>query len=185
MVVFSVRRANKEDIEALAHIHVQGWKAAYGGIVDQDYLDSMNEDYHLEKWKEWIEGDLSSTLMAFDNDNNPAGFVSYGRLRTPPPGMSPIRPLYSGEIYAIYILSDYWRQGLGKLLLQEAAKGLAEMKHKSMCLWVLKKNSRAVGFYKKMGGERCGKKDIEIGPSTHLEIAFGWRDTGDLIAAAV
>ena len=52
------------------------------------------------------------------------------------------------------------------------------MKHKSMCLWVLEKNERAVSFYKKLGGERCGKKEIEIGKSKVKEVCFGWRNAG-------
>jgi hypothetical protein len=64
--------------------------------------------------------------------------------------------------------------------MRGAAQSLAALKHKSLCLWVLEKNERAANFYKKLGGERCGKKDIEIGPTTAREICFGWRDTARL-----
>ena len=179
--VFTIRPATQDDIPALAHIHVQGWKDAYGGLVDQGYLDNLDEADRAQKWIEWFDPEQKPVFMAFAENGDPAGFVNYGRLQTPPPGSSPIRPLYSGEIYALYILSDYWRQGLGTRLMRQAAQGLAAMKHKSMCLWVLEKNNRAVSFYKKIGGERCGKKDIEIGPSMAREICFGWRDTGTLL----
>lgn len=122
----------------------------------------------------------SGTSLALIEDR-PAGFVSYGRLKTPPPGSSPIRPLYSAEIYGLYLLPAYYRQGLGTRLMAEAAQQLRAMKHKSLCLWVIEKNNRAVSFYKERGGERIGKHDIEIGPSRVREICFGWRDTAGLL----
>ena len=96
--------------------------------------------------------------------------------------MSPIRPLYTGEIYALYILAPYWRQGLGTALMTAAAQGLAEKKHKSVCLWVLEKNARAACFYRARGGQACGRKDVQIGSSKVKELCFGWRDAGVLIS---
>jgi len=176
-----IRVAEAADIPALAHIHVQGLRDAYGGIVDPNWLDNLTDDAQEQQWREWLDPAQRPVLMAFDDQGASMGFVNYGRLRTPPPGSSPIRPLYSGEIYALYVLPQYWRQGVGARLMREAALGLAAMKHKSLCLWVLEKNERAGGFYKKMGGERCGKKDIEIGSSTPREICFGWRNTTPLM----
>ncbi|MCB9990035.1 MAG: GNAT family N-acetyltransferase [Rhodospirillales bacterium] len=178
---FTIRPVTEDDLPALSYIHVQGWKDAYGGMVDQAYLDSLDPAQREIRWREWFDPEQKPVFMAFDAQDNPAGFVNFGRLQTPPPGSSPIRPLYSGEVYAIYILSPYWRQGLGTELMRVAAQGLSDMRHKSLCLWVLEKNARAVSFYKKRGGERCGKKDIEIGPSTAREICFGWRDTAALL----
>lgn len=175
--MFTVRPAAKDDIPAIARLHVQGWKDAYGGQVDRAYLDGLDEGERAAQWQGWFDPAHSPLLIAFSADGAPAGFVSCGRLRTPPPGMSPIRPLYAGEIYALYILSPHWRQGLGTQLLRAAAQEMAAMKLPSFCLWVLEKNARAVAFYKKTGGERCGKKDVRIGPDTVREICFGWRDS--------
>lgn len=176
-----VRPATADDISAIARIHVQGWRDAYGGIVDQNWLDDLGEDEQARQWREWFDPAQRPVLLALDESGNAAGFVNYGRLRTPPPGSSPIRPLYSGEIFALYVLPQYWRQGLGTQLMREAARGLAAMKHHSLCLWVLEKNARAVAFYKTQGGERCGKKDIVIGPTTARDICFGWRSSAALL----
>ena len=75
----------------------------------------------------------------------------------------------------------YWRQGLGRLLMREAASGLAAMKHESLCLWVLQKNKRAAEFYKALGGQRCGRMSIEVGGRTLEDVAFGWRNTRELL----
>ena len=102
---------------------------------------------------------------------------------TPPPGMSPVRPLYTAEILALYILPACWRQGLGRQLMAQAALRLQEKKHKSLCLWVLEKNMRGNAFYKALGGQRCGKKPVTIGTQTLTDVCYGWRDTAPLQAA--
>lgn len=179
---WSIRPAVAGDEATLAHLHVQGWRDSYGGLIDQAYLDSLSESERTEKWKEWLRDSHGPVLIAFDADGKAAGFVNFGKLRTPLPGQSAIRPLYTAEIYAIYILVPYWRKGLGRVLMRAAAEGLASQKHKSLCLWVLDGNERAIGFYKALGGQRCGKKQIEIGGSTRTELCFGWRNTEALRA---
>lgn len=173
-----IRAASKEDVPALAALHIEGWHAAYGGLVDDEALNTPTLESRIDQWKEWIHLSDSRTYIAIDDKGAPTGFISCGRLRTPVPGMSPVRPLYTSEVYGLYLLPAYYRQGIGTALMRAGVKGLHEMKHKSLCLWVLEKNDRAVSFYKKLGGERCGKKEIEIGKSRVKEICFGWRNSG-------
>lgn len=174
-----IRQAGADDIAHIAHIHIEGWKEAYGGLVPDDFLKGLSLDSRIQDWRGWLNDPDSTTLIAHDGADV-AGFVSFGRLRTPPPGMSPIRPLYSGEIYALYILPAYWRRGIGRALLGAAAKGLREKRHKSLCLWVLDGNKRAISFYKATGGQRCGTKKVEIGGKILPEACFGWRDSASL-----
>ncbi|HEY8192196.1 MAG TPA: GNAT family N-acetyltransferase [Alphaproteobacteria bacterium] len=178
---FSIRAAIEADIPALAHIHVEGWKSSYGGIVNQAFLDELKESERAADWQRWFGEGNMEVLIAHDDAGNPAGFASFGKLRTPIPGGSPIRPLYTAEIYAIYILPQYWRQGLGRQLVGGAALKLKDMKHRSLSLWVLEKNVRACGFYKSLGGQRCGKKDIEVGGTKVKDVAYGWRSTESLL----
>lgn len=181
---FTLRIAGPDDVKDLAHLHVQGWRDAYGGLLDDDFIESHTEELRAKQWTKWFEEGQTEVIIAYDDVGQAAGFISYGKLKTPPPGMSPIRPLYAAEIYAFYILSDYWRQGLGTELLTECAHNLAANKVKSLCLWVLEKNKRAVAFYKKTGGERCGKTDVAFGPTTAREVCFGWRDTSRIMGDA-
>ncbi len=177
-----IREADpNKDTDAIAHIHIEGWKSAYGGIINQNYLDSLSVSERADKWKIWLADEESSVDIAFVDDK-PVGFVSYGRLRTPPPGQSAIRPLYTGEIMALYILPDYWRRGAGTALLKQACVKLKDFKHQSLCLWVLDKNSRACIFYEKMGGTRIGKQFIEVGGTRVKEVCYGWRNTAEIIS---
>lgn len=172
-----IRSCTPDDAIDLAHIHIEGWRASYSGLVDQSFLDTLDKDKRAQDWAKWL-GEGTEALIAHDDHDKAAGFISFNRLMTPPPGMSPVRPLYTSEILALYILPDYWRQGLGRQLMKQAALGLKEKKHKSLCLWVLEKNSRGNAFYKALGGQRCGKKDVVIGNQKLTDVCYGWRDIG-------
>lgn len=180
-MTITIRPATTDDIPTIAALHIEGWKGAYGGIVDQGYLDSLSVEKRIADWTGWMAAEESTVFLAYDG-GTPAGFVVIGRTKTPPPGSSPIRPSHSGEIYALYLHPDYWRKGIGTLLIKHAARELKERKHSTICLWVLDANTRAKGFYEKMGGQKLGGKMIEIGPNTLKEICYGWRDTTNLRA---
>ncbi len=179
--MMEIRKATTADIPVIASLHIEGWKGAYGGIVDQAYLDGLSVEQRIKDWTEWMTAGESEVFLA-EEGGQPAGFVVIGRTKTPPPGSSPIRPSHSGEIYALYLHPDFWRQGIGTALIKHAARELKDRKHSTVCLWVLDKNERAKAFYQKMGGQKLGGKMIEIGPSSLKEVCYGWRDTADLRA---
>lgn len=176
-----IRKATQDDIPAIAALHIGGWKAAYGGMIDQGYLDSLSVEARTKDWQNWMAAGESDTLIA-EKDGVAVGFITTGRTKTPPPGSSPIRPLYSAEVYALYLDPSVWRQGVGTALLKQAATDLKAQKHSSLCLWVLDGNARAKSFYEKMGGQKVGSKVVEIGPNKVKEACYGWRDTAPLRA---
>jgi len=178
---FLIRQATEDGVEGLAHIHNEGWRAAYKDLLDHPDFNVPSLRDRQDQWNEWIQNKDSITKLAMTNEGNVAGLASYGRLKTPPPGMSPIRPLYSAELYGLYLLPDYYRQGLGSKLVREAACDLKDMKHNSLCVWTIEKNKRGMAFYKAMGGERCGKHMISLGPHKVYDICYGWRDTAILL----
>ena len=172
---FSIEVATSDHISDLARIHVASKKEAYKHIVDNDFLASKTQSEYENKWNSWLsEEEVEVAVLSIDD--TPQGFISYGRMQTPPPGTSKIRPVYSSEIFAIHVHPDYWRQGCGIKLLSHATDMLAEKKHKSLCLWVLKDNKNAIGFYDHLNGQRLGKRDVEVGPNKVKEVCYGWRD---------
>lgn len=178
---YTIRIATQDDISALAQLHCQGWKDSYIDLVPQDYLDGLTTDEFVEKWQKWMPDDISTTLIAEDENGNPAGFSMFGALKTPVPGQSSIRPIYSAELYAIYLGKDHWGTGLAQDFFKQTAEKLKEQKHYSMALWVVGGNKRACKFYDKMGGQRIGKKVVEIGGRNVKEACFGWRDTTPML----
>ncbi|MEM8833682.1 MAG: GNAT family N-acetyltransferase [Pseudomonadota bacterium] len=170
---FSVRPATEADIPALASIHIASKRAAEKHIVPDDYLNSFTQEEYEEKWVDFY---ANGQQLIVDDEEKAVGFVSYGDLRTPPPGTSKIRPLYIAEIYAIYVVPEYFGQGAGHALFHATCQALVNNKKHSLCLWALEKNKRAREFYERQGAQRIGKQNIETGGVPAREICYGWRD---------
>lgn len=168
-------KATSDHVRDLALIHLASKLEAETGIVDPDYLSSFTQEGYEAKWAEWLNAEDSHQYIGYVNDK-PVGLISFGKLRTAPAGTSKIRPLYSSEIYAIYVHPDYFQKGYGRALMVFAAQELMTQKHKSMCLWAIDKNKRACGFYNALGGVRVGKQATQMGRSNIKEACYAWRD---------
>lgn len=172
--------ATDNDISILAVLHLEGWHSAYAGAVDQGFLDSLSAHEREVGWEKWLVNPDINAAIAYIDDY-PIGFIAYGKIESMPPGQSTIRPQYTSEVLALYILPDYWKRGVGKALMSYACDQLNQARHSGMCLWVLDKNKNGCTFYEKLGGQRIGKHMIEIGPSKVKEVCYGWRNMKDLI----
>lgn len=179
-MTLNIKIATDQDISDLAYIHWQSKIIAEKNIVPDDFLDGLSHEEYIGKWQEWFVND-SETLIAHNNEGVAVGFCSFGNLRTAPPGTSKIRPLYSSEIYAIYVLPEFFGQDIGTELFQATANHLLENKHKSLCLWALEKNKRACGFYTAMKGQRIGKQFVEMGGAKVKEVCYGWRNLKECV----
>lgn len=125
-----------EEIRGKAFVHWRSWHEAYPGLVSSDYLDRMT----LEKCETLAFRWKDNILVAKDN-GRVVGFAGYGDRGAEAPG--------TGEIFALYVLSDYYGTGLGLRLMEESLKMLRQ--YEKICLWVLKDNRRAIRFYEKCG----------------------------------
>jgi L-amino acid N-acyltransferase YncA len=105
-------------------------------------------------------------ILVAEQAGDVVGFISGGPIREPLGGCD-------AELYAIYLLLQVQRMGIGTALLIELAKGLDQEGFQSMAAWVLDANS-AVRFYEGSGAVRVGAKEIEIGGMLFPEAAYAW-----------
>ncbi len=56
-----------------------------------------------------------------------------------------------GEVWAIYVLPEYWGVGIGNGLLAATLTQLRTIGKSDCSLWVLKQNTRAIRFYESAG----------------------------------
>lgn len=159
------RPAVLEDAEAIARVHVESWKSTYKGIVADDYLASLKLEDRAEMWRKSLEQGNAAVFVAED-EAGLCGFVAGGGLREAIEG-------YDAELYAIYLLQDRQRRGLGRSLVRRLVESLAKEGRTSMIVWVLEQNP-AVLFYRRLGGIQVARKRIEIGGARLEELCFGW-----------
>jgi GNAT superfamily N-acetyltransferase len=165
-IMISIRTATEHDAVAISHVHVQSWRTTYAGIVPEEHLATLNEAGHVLLWREWLTRDIR--VYVADLDGRIVGFISGGAIREPV-------QTYAAELYAIYLLEQAQRQGIGTDLLKELAESLLSKGFNSMIVWVLEKNPSR-HFYVRSGAQIVTTKEIQIGGVTLSEASYGWPD---------
>lgn len=139
-----------DEIRGKAYVHWKAWQEAYVGIVDQGYLDALT----LEKCTD-IAFCWPDNLLVAKDGQKVVGFAGYG-------SSSDVALPDTGEVYAIYILQEYYDKKIGYALMSAAVEKLSA--YKKIAVWVLEGNRRAIKFYERYGFRFDGtKKQIMLG----------------------
>lgn len=150
-----IREAVIDDAEGLGAAHVAAWQAAYPGLMPSGFLARLDPQARGEGWRRSIAaGDSAATVLVARIGDRVAGFASFG------PPRDDVEPGW-GELWAINVHPEFWRQGVGRSLFAEAATGLAALGYRHGYLWVLQGNERAISFYRRMGWAPDGGTKID------------------------
>ncbi|HFI0255582.1 TPA: N-acetyltransferase family protein [Streptococcus suis] len=128
----------EEEIRGKAYVHWKSWQEAYADLLPQDFLQKT---YTLERCQDWAFRYPQNILVAVVNEQV-VGFACYG-------ASSQEDLQEAGELYALYVLADYYGQGIGYQLMQAALEQMQS--YKTISLWVLEGNERAISFYEQVG----------------------------------
>ena len=151
----------EDEIRGKAYVHWKAWKEAYTGLIDQSFLDGRTLETAEERALKAFQNGYK-TLIAKD-ENRVIGFADYGPYRGDD-------LTEAGEVYAIYILKEYYGKSVGYALMNKA---LEELKaYDQAVVWVLEGNERAIRFYKRCGFQADGKEqEITLGePVTEIRM---------------
>ena len=164
-----IRSATFSDASAIAQVHVEGWRTAYKNFLPDHVLSDLSVEARKNVWLE-ILGNESAHAFTFvaETDGTIVGFVNGGPERTSD-------TLFVAEIYAIYLLENHRRQGVGTALFRTAVEFLVSHRLDSMKVWVLSDNPYR-SFYERHGGCVVGEKPITIGGKELIETAYGWKN---------
>jgi len=151
----SIRRAELSDAKGIAAVHVAAWQVAYRGLLPDDVLDRLSIDDSEKRWSERITKPWGHIFVA-EQEAHIVGFVACGSSQD-----EDIDQKKVGEIYAIYVHPEQWRQGHGAALMGEAAECLREDGFEEITVWVLKGNQGAIAFYEAAGFRADGASKVE------------------------
>ncbi|MGI8317067.1 N-acetyltransferase family protein [Halobacillus mangrovi] len=166
-----IRKARLDDALGIAKVSVNAWRSTYKGIVPDDFLEKMTIQKRVEKWKDKISG-KKEIIYVVEVDEGLVGYASGGEER------GRIKK-YDGELYAIYLLENFQKSGLGKLLLSYLAPEMEDRGYTSLLVWVLEAN-HSKNFYKRLGGEEIAEDKMEISGIHYRLLAFGWSSIREL-----
>jgi ribosomal protein S18 acetylase RimI-like enzyme len=137
--------ATPDSAEEIASVHVASWQAAYRDLLPADFLAGLSIESRAQKWRELLHAGHTHAVLARAENGALAGWVSFG------PSRDADLDATWGEIEALYIHPDEWRQGVGTHLTRHACAALRESGHTHVSLWVLEDNTQATAFYRRLG----------------------------------
>lgn len=160
-----IRNVKKEDLRAVAEIAVNGWKTAYKGIIDDDFLDNLSiEDNYKKRLNDYTE----NGFIVAELNNEILGFCRYRSGNY----YKEAHPNIDCEITALYVKTEYKRNSIGRKLVNSVIDEFKKNEYSKMILWCLKDNYPSRAFYEKMGGIYCGENVIERGNKEYKEVGF-------------
>ena len=152
-----VRAARLADARTIAEIHVAAWRAAYRGMIADEYLASLSVAERTGRWSTAISAPGPAEVAVAHLKDEILGFCSFGPTRdAAPPDIA--------EIYSLNVRPDRWRRGAGRVLCEHAFQQAALREHAAITLWVLKQNEGAQRFYERLGylPDGAEKTDLEL-----------------------
>jgi ribosomal protein S18 acetylase RimI-like enzyme len=167
MVNVRIAPASSADCRAVAQIHVDAWRAAYVGILSDEFLAALSVDQRETMWQEAVTRGSPVVLVA-KVAGVVTGWVAFGSSR------DERAPADRGEVWAIYVAPVAWSLGVGRGLLMEAMRAMAQCGYREASLWVMRDNARAVRFYSRVGmtEDPASEKYFELGGHRVKEVRY-------------
>ncbi len=137
------REAAAEDAGLISHIHASSWRKTYRGLINDDYLARLPDEYWVPSMRSWLLSGRFEAILLYD-EKQPVGCACYGRGRDEDHSDW-------GEIVSIYLLPEYLGKGYGEQLLNEVMRRLREQGYARVYLWMIRGNERAAAFYARHG----------------------------------
>jgi L-amino acid N-acyltransferase YncA len=171
----TIRPATPSDVRMIARIHVDGWKSTYQGVLPDDVLKKLKYADRERTWMRLVAGGDSGpyVLVAEHPAHGIVAFVAAGPERSD-------NPVYSTEVYSIYVAENHQRSGIGRSLLQYVAQIMSENGQQGMLAWAFA-DGPTNEFFTRLGAEVADARSRTFGEVSIAETAFGWPDIRRLL----
>lgn len=162
-----IRNIEEKDIESVVDIQIAGWRNAYQGIIDQEFLNSMNREERIQRRKSNYK---DSPFVIAEINNEVVGFCRYYYDVISKDGDG-----YDCEIMALYVKPELKGRGIGKALINYVKNDMKNHGKTNMILWCLRENYASRKFYEKVGGKEIDCEHYaEFDGKYYSEIGFGY-----------
>ena len=152
----TVRTAKPDDVGAIQSVARRSWDAAYEGVLGEDVVNAMLEGgYAEDSLRSVIESSVAALFVATDDDE----VVGYANGEPGEEGDA------DGEV-SVYVDPDYWGEGIGGRLLEQATDHLADQGVERVRDSVLAENEVGNAFYERHF-DQVDQQEVDILGETH------------------
>ena len=162
----SIRQIGQSDLPELQEIGRATFIEAFGAANAPNNMEKyLNEKFSLEALATELANPESLFFFA-ESDGETLGYlkVNFGAAQTEPLSGRSL------EIERIYVLADYYGQGVAKLLFNQALDIAGEKAKDVIWLGVWEENPRAIRFYEKNGFKEFGRHKFMLGDDEQIDI---------------
>ena len=163
-----IRPSKISDARAMAHIYVQTWRDTYLSVIPFGFLFDMSVSRQQEDFSSEL-GSRRIVSFVAERRDRVVGFVTGGEERH-------ANDIYRGEIYTLYVLKSFQRQGIGGKLVSALARQFDRSGMYSMLVRVLKLNPYR-HFYRKINGSYLKTERLPFAGEIMEVDTYGWLDT--------
>lgn len=164
-----IRAARPHDAAELANVHLNSWREAYKGQIDQAFLDNMPFTFKRRKknWEETLATNIDSVFVA-ESEQGLVGFV-LAQLPSRDEDMKDY-----GEIGAIYLLEKFKGKKIGLHLLQASFAAMKRQGFTKAYCWMLKGNATGK-FYESTGARMTDREKAEpLAGTNGADVMYIW-----------
>lgn len=176
-MTITIRPAAPDEAPAIAALSIAGWRETYAGHIAAPYLAALDghPKHDVASWEARFAERARRHWTWIAELDGPAGFLFCRE--------GEVRPGYRSEICRFYILRWAQGRGIGRALMETAARTLEANGLAPFGLWVLEFNAGARAFYERLGGKLIGRQSFPLADTTALEVAYGWDSAAALMSS--
>ncbi len=166
-----IRPGTEADIPEVSRAYAESWRTTYQGLVPEAFVRGMTAPGAAKIFEDSLKPNAYAYFfhVAQTPEGRIVGFADGGKERSRPESGE-------GELYAIYLLKEFQKQGIGRKLFDAAVESLLKSGIPSMVVWVLEQSPYRK-FYETLGGElRPETKRLEAAGSSLQLVCYGWKD---------
>ena len=157
----TVRECSDGDEALLSLVGQATFLEAFAGMLDGKDLAAHCANQHSDEiYRKWLRDDRVKIWLAEAGTGKaPVGYL----VLTPPEIPVPDPRNDDIEVKRVYLLVPFQGSGLGKKLMEIAEESAKNRGYARLLLGVYSGNSRAIGFYRRLGFTQVGTRSFQVG----------------------
>ena len=152
VLIVKIRTATPRDLDAIVDVFRGCWNISYSELLPHDVREGMTSEKAREMWGASVTPHPDRTTLVVEIADS---VVAVARIGIDPnDGMS-------GHLFSLYVHPNSSGKGIGRALLLEAMKQLAEQGFIRRTLWVFRDNAAAKNLYISIGFIPSGEEKTD------------------------
>jgi len=167
----SIRLCTPGDEQTLSLVGQASFLEAFAGIINgADIAQHCLKQHASEKYAAYLNDAQTRVWVAeVDPGRAPVGYLVLTTPDLPIENLSPA----DLEVKRIYLLHRFHGCGIGAKLMNVARRYAESIRTPRLLLGVYRQNASAIAFYERLGYQRIGTREFQVGGNRYHDLILG------------